>query len=88
MVVGFTTTCTYAIMPITTKVASLNTVHGEVYSIYDVIKFVSNLWQFCGFFLSTPVSSINKTDRHDITEILLKVALNTINQTNLPNFWR
>jgi hypothetical protein len=29
----------------------------------------------------TPVSSINKTDRHDITEILLKVALNTTNQT-------
>jgi hypothetical protein len=27
----------------------------------------------------TPVSSINKTDRHDIIEILLKVALNTIN---------
>ena len=27
----------------------------------------------------TPVSSTNKTDRHDITEILLKVALNTIN---------
>jgi hypothetical protein len=26
----------------------------------------------------TPVSSTNKTDRHDITEILLKVALNTI----------
>ena len=29
-----------------------------------------------------PVSSTNKTDRHDITEILLKVALNTINQSN------
>jgi len=29
-----------------------------------------------------PVSSINKTDRHDITEILLKVVLNTIKQTN------
>jgi hypothetical protein len=28
-----------------------------------------------------PVSSINTIDRHDITEILLKVALNTINQT-------
>ena len=28
-----------------------------------------------------PVSSTNKTDRHDITEILLKVALNTIKQT-------
>ena len=26
----------------------------------------------------TPVSSTNKTDRHDINEILLKVALNTI----------
>ena len=29
----------------------------------------------------TPVSSTNKTDHHDITEILLKVALNTINHT-------
>jgi len=29
--------------------------------------------------MGTPVSSINKTDCHDITEILLKVALNTIN---------
>ena len=28
------------------------------------------------FFPDTPVSSTNKTDRHDITEILLKVALN------------
>ena len=30
----------------------------------------------------TPVSSTNKTDRDDITEIVLKVALNIINQTN------
>ena len=29
----------------------------------------------------TPVSSPNKTDRHDITEVLLKVALNTITLT-------
>jgi hypothetical protein len=29
-------------------------------------------------FLGTPVSSTNKTDNHDITELLLKVALNTI----------
>jgi len=28
----------------------------------------------------TPVSSTNATDSHDIAEILLKVALNTINQ--------
>jgi hypothetical protein len=27
-------------------------------------------------------SSANETDRHDITEILLKVALNTIKQTS------
>ena len=31
----------------------------------------------------TPVSSTNKIDCHDISEILLKVALNTINQTSL-----
>ena len=31
---------------------------------------------------SSPVSSTNKTDRNDINEILLKVALNTIKQTN------
>jgi hypothetical protein len=29
----------------------------------------------------TSVSSTNMTDRHDIAEILLKVALNTITQT-------
>ena len=29
----------------------------------------------------TRISSTNKTDRHDITKILLKVALNTINLT-------
>jgi hypothetical protein len=35
----------------------------------------------------TLVSFTNKTDRHNITEILLKVALNTINQTNLMRFF-
>ena len=30
------------------------------------------------------VFSTNKTDRHDITEILLKVVLNTIKPTNQP----
>ena len=63
-------------VPITTNILSLNPVHGEVYSIqHYVIKFVSDLWQVGGFLLGTPVSSINKTDRHDTTEILLKVAL-------------
>jgi hypothetical protein len=44
-----------------------------------VIKFVSDLRQIGGFFPDTPVSSTNKADHHDITEILLKVVLNTIN---------
>ena len=35
-----------------------------------------------GVFPGTPISSSNKTYRHDITEILLKVALNTINLTS------
>ena len=35
------------------------------------------------FSLGTPMSPTNKTDRHNITEILLKVALNTINQTRM-----
>jgi hypothetical protein len=34
----------------------------------------------------TPFSSTNKTDRHDITEILLKVVLSTISQLNQPYF--
>jgi hypothetical protein len=33
----------------------------------------------------TPVSSTNKTDHHDITEILLKVALSTITLTDPRN---
>ena len=38
------------------------------------------------FSLGTLVSSTNKTDGYDITEILLKVALNTIKQSNAPLF--
>jgi hypothetical protein len=44
---------------------------------------VSDLQQVSGFLRVlriNPVSSTNKTDHHDITEIVLKVALNTINQ--------
>jgi len=52
-----------------------------------VIKFVSDLRQVSGFSVGTPVSSTNKTDRHDIqnvVEILLKLALNTINPKPNP----
>jgi hypothetical protein len=44
-------------------------------------RLVSDLRQV-KFSPGTSVFSTNKTDRHDITEILLKVALNTIKQTN------
>jgi hypothetical protein len=47
-----------------------------------VIKFVSDLWQVSGFLPGPPVSSTNKTDRHDITKILLKVATSSNNQTS------
>ena len=44
--------------------------------------FVSLCDQDCQWFsLGNPVSSTNKTDCHDITEILLKVVLNTITLT-------
>jgi len=59
-------------VPITTKVVSLNATHGEVNLIQlYVIKFVSDLQQIDGFSPGTPVSSTNKTDHHNITEILL-----------------
>jgi hypothetical protein len=65
-------------VPITTKVVSSNPVHY-------VIKFVSDLRQVGGF----PVSSTNNTDNHDIAAILLKVALNTIDQqTDICTFSR
>ena len=58
---------------------SSNPVHDVVYSIHNyVIKFVS-----VSTLSGTPVSSTNKTDHHDVTVLLLKVVLNTINQTNL-----
>ena len=64
-------------VPITTNVVvSSNSVHGEVYSIqHYVIKW---------FFLGTLVSSTNKTNCADITEMLLKVALSIIT-TSMSN---
>ena len=68
-------------VPITTNVASSNHTHGKVYLIqHYVIKcqwLATSQW----FSQGTLVSSTNKTDRHNITEILLKVALNTITLT-------
>jgi hypothetical protein len=38
------------------------------------MKFFSDLRQVGGFILGIPVSFTNKIDRHDMTEILLKVV--------------
>jgi hypothetical protein len=48
-----------------------------------VIKFVSDLWQVGGFSPGPPLSSTNKTDHQDMTEMLLKVTLNTFKQTTI-----
>jgi hypothetical protein len=62
-------------MPNTTHAVSLNTAHDEVYSVQQyVIEFDSDLRQNG----VSPVSTTNKIDLHDITEILLKVGLNTL----------
>ena len=65
----------------TTKVVSSNLADGEVYSMQlYVTKFISDLWEVGGFLrvLRFP-PSIKLTAI--ITEILLKVALNTLKKT-------
>jgi hypothetical protein len=47
--------------------------------IFDLSQVTDKLYHIM---LYTSVSSTNKTDSHDITEILLKVTLSTIKQTN------
>ena len=69
---------------ITTKVVSWNPVHGEVSLIHwtlcdEVCQWLTTGWWFSPW---TPVSSINKTAHHDILAILMKVALNSIYQTD------
>jgi hypothetical protein len=75
MVVGFTTT--YAISAYPHYCCEFESRPGRGVQHY-VIKFATNRW----FSPGPPVSSTNNTDRHDITEILLKVALHTIKQTS------
>jgi len=57
---------------------SSNPAHGEVYSIqHYVIKFVIDLRQVGAFLRLYYGFLYQKIDRRDITEILLKVALNS-----------
>ena len=73
MIVGFTTT--YAFSAYQHERCEFESHSGEVYLIQHYVIKVC-LWLATGLWFSpgTPVSSTNKTGRHDITEILLKVA--------------
>ena len=64
-------------MPITTDVVGSILAQGEEYNIKVCQWLVAGLW----FSPGTPVSTTIKTDHHNITEILLKVTLNTITLT-------
>jgi len=77
MVVGFTTT--YTISTYHNYRCEFETHSGDT-TLFDKVW----QWLMAGrwFTPGTLISSTNKTDRHDITEILLKEALNTINETN------
>ena len=73
-------------MNITTDVSS-NLDQGEVYNVFNgyVIEFVSYLRRVGGLLRVLLFPQINQADRHDIAEILLKVALNTIKQTKIDH---
>ena len=76
-------------MPIATLVVSPNPTHGELYLIqHYVMKFVSDLRQVCDFLrvLRFPPPIKLTAMIHDTTEILLKVALNTINTQSNPSW--
>ena len=79
MVVGFTTT--YAISAYHLKLWVRIPLRQGVLdtTLFDkVCKWLATGWWFSP---GTLISSINKADRHNITEILLKVALNIITLT-------
>ena len=74
MIVGFTTT--HVVSDYHQYSCEFESQLGEDTTLCDKVC----QWHAAGQWFSTctPVSSTNKTERHDITELLLKVALNTI----------
>ena len=62
-------------------VTSQTPIHGEVYSIQHVIKFVSDLRRVSHFLRVLRFPPPIKLTCRDIAEILLKVALNAITLT-------
>ena len=81
MVVRFTTTCVISAYHYLSCEFESSSWRGVLYTtLCDKVcqLLATSRW----FSPGTPVSSTNKTDRHDIAEILLKVTINTIKQTN------
>jgi hypothetical protein len=68
-------------VPITTNVVGSNSSHGELYSMQHYVIVYQRLATGRWISPGTPVFSTNKIDHGNITEILLKVALDTINKT-------
>ena len=81
MVFRFPTT--YSIIAYHTKAVSLNPAHGVVYSMQHYVKKFASALRISMVFTGYSVPSTNKTDRHDIAELLLKVLSNTIAITPL-----
>ena len=84
MVVGFTTT--YAINVYHHWCCEFESRSGQGVQYY-VIKFVSDLQQVGGFLRVLRFCPPMKTDRHDISEILLKVALSIIKRNLIMSFF-
>jgi hypothetical protein len=69
-------------VPITSKAASWNPADGQVNSIqHYVVEFVSDLRQVCCFLQVLQILLQIKLTATYLTEILLKVVLNTITLT-------
>jgi hypothetical protein len=71
-------------LPMQSVLITTNVVNSHLAHVFDTTLCDKVCqWLAAGrwFSLGTPISSINKTDRNDITEILLKVILNTITLT-------
>jgi hypothetical protein len=85
MVVGFTTTCTISAY----NESSWEFEHDSWRGVIDTICDHVCQWLAAGrwFSLGTPVSSTNKTNHHNITEILLKMVLNTDKPWFVYYFW-
>ena len=85
MVVGFTTQLPMQSVSITTKVVS------SWRCVLDAAlcdKLCQCLAASRWFSPCPPVSSTNKTDRHDVAEISLKVALNTLTLNITHIYWQ